>query len=57
MLEPARKCGPEEQISDQDCDRQKRDLEEYAEKAGFEEVEAFRETLSGIQKAKGMGSF
>lgn len=39
--------------SDQDNDRQERDLLEYAERAGFEVVEVFRETLSGIRKAKG----
>jgi DNA invertase Pin-like site-specific DNA recombinase len=39
--------------SDQDCDRQERDLLEYAERAGFEVVETFKETLSGIRKAKG----
>ena len=39
--------------SDQDNDRQERDLSEYAERAGFEVVAVFRETLSGIRKAKG----
>lgn len=39
--------------SDQDCDRQERDLKEYAQRAGFEVVEVFKETLSGIRKAKG----
>jgi DNA invertase Pin-like site-specific DNA recombinase len=39
--------------SDQDNDRQERDLREYAERAGFEIVGVFRETLSGIRKAKG----
>jgi putative DNA-invertase from lambdoid prophage Rac len=39
--------------SDQDCDRQERDLIDYAKRAGFEVVEVFRETLSGIRKAKG----
>jgi putative DNA-invertase from lambdoid prophage Rac len=39
--------------SDQDNDRQERDLCEYAERAGFEIVGVFRETLSGIRKAKG----
>lgn len=38
---------------DQDCDRQERDLLEYAERTGFEVVEVFKETLSGIRKAKG----
>jgi DNA invertase Pin-like site-specific DNA recombinase len=39
--------------SDQDCDRQERDLIDYAKRAGFEVVEVFKETLSGIRKAKG----
>ena len=39
--------------SDQDNDRQERDLRAYAERAGFEIVGVFRETLSGIRKAKG----
>lgn len=39
--------------SDQDNDRQERDLREYAERAGFEIVGVFREMLSGIRKAKG----
>ena len=39
--------------SDQDNDRQERDLKEYAGRAGFEVVAVFRETLSGIRKAKG----
>ncbi len=39
--------------SDQDCDRQERDLLEYAERASFEVVAVFKETLSGIRKAKG----
>ena len=39
--------------SDQDCDRQERDLIDYAERAGFEAVEVFKETLSGMRKAKG----
>ena len=39
--------------SDQDNDRQERDLREYAERAGFLIVGVFRETLSGIRKAKG----
>ncbi len=38
---------------DQDNDRQQRDLKEYAERAGYEVVAVFRETLSGIGKAKG----
>lgn len=33
--------------------RQERDLKEYAERAGFEVVAVFRETLSGVRKAKG----
>ena len=39
--------------SDQDNDLQERDLKEYAERAGLEIVGVFRETLSGIRKAKG----
>ncbi len=39
--------------SDQDNDRQERDLREHAERAGFEIVGVFKETLSGIRKAKG----
>ena len=39
--------------SDQDNDRQERDLRAYAERAGFEVVAVFRETLSGIRMAKG----
>jgi DNA invertase Pin-like site-specific DNA recombinase len=39
--------------SDQDCDRQERDLLEYAQRAGFEVVEVLKETLSGIRRAKG----
>jgi putative DNA-invertase from lambdoid prophage Rac len=39
--------------SDQDNDRQERDLKEYAERAGYQVVAVFRETLSGIRKAKG----
>src|SRR3712207_8584087 len=39
--------------SDQDCDRQERDLIDYAKRADFEVVEVFKETLSGIRKAKG----
>lgn len=38
---------------DQDCDRQERDLIDYAERAGYEVVEVFKETLSGIRKARG----
>ena len=40
-------------ISDQDNVRQERDLKEYAERAGYEVAAVFRETLSGIRKAKG----
>ncbi len=39
--------------SDQDSDRQERDLRAYAERADYEVVAVFRETLSGIRKAKG----
>lgn len=39
--------------SDQDTERQQRDLTEYAERADFEVIEVFKETLSGIRKAKG----
>jgi len=39
--------------SDQDTERQQRDLTEYAERAGYEVVAVFKETLSGIRKAKG----
>jgi putative DNA-invertase from lambdoid prophage Rac len=39
--------------SDQDNDRQERDLLEYADRADFEVVEVFKETLSGIRKSKG----
>lgn len=39
--------------SDQDCDRQEQDLLEYTERAGFEVVEVFKETLSGTRKTKG----
>jgi putative DNA-invertase from lambdoid prophage Rac len=39
--------------SEQDCDRQERDLIDYAERADFEVVEVFKETLSGTRKAKG----
>ncbi len=39
--------------SDQDSDRQERDLRAYAERAGYEVVAVFRETLSGIRKSKG----
>lgn len=38
---------------DQDNDRQERELRDYAERAGYEVVAVFRETLSGIRKAKG----
>ena len=39
--------------SGQDNDRQERDLLEYAERADFEVVAVFKETLSGIRKTKG----
>jgi putative DNA-invertase from lambdoid prophage Rac len=39
--------------ADRDCDRQERNLLEYAERAGFEVVDVFKETLSGIRKARG----
>ena len=39
--------------SDQDNDRQERDLLKYADRADFEVVEVFKETLSGIRKSKG----
>ena len=39
--------------NDQDNYRQERDLLEYAERADFEVVKVFKETLSGIRKAKG----
>lgn len=39
--------------SDQDNDCQERDLRAYAERAGFKIVGVFKETLSGIRKAKG----
>ncbi len=39
--------------SDQDNDRQERDLRAYAERAGYDVTAVFRETLSGIRKAKG----
>ncbi len=38
---------------DQDNECQERDLRAYAERAGFEIVGVFKETLSGIRKAKG----
>lgn len=39
--------------SDQDCDRQERDLVAHAERAGYEVVAVYKETLSGIRKARG----
>jgi putative DNA-invertase from lambdoid prophage Rac len=39
--------------SDQDCDRQERDLFAHAERAGYEVVGVYKETLSGIRKARG----
>lgn len=38
--------------SDQDNDRQELDLRAYAERAGYDVAAVFRETLSGIRKAK-----
>ena len=43
--------------SNQDNERQERDLIEYAERADFEVTEVFKETLSGIRKAKGKQPF
>ena len=39
--------------SDQDCDRQERDLMEHAARAGYEVVGVYKETLSGVRKARG----
>ncbi len=39
--------------SDQDVARQERDLTEHAERAGYEVVGVYKETLSGIRKARG----
>ena len=39
--------------SEQDCDCQERDLMEHAERAGYEVVGVFKETLSGIRKSRG----
>lgn len=39
--------------SDQDNDRQERDLVEYARRADFGVVEVFKETLSGIRRSRG----
>ena len=39
--------------SDQDNDRQERDLMEHAELAGYKVVGVFKETFSGIRQAKG----
>ena len=39
--------------SNQDNERQERDLIEYTERASYEVVEVFKETLSGIRRAKG----
>ena len=39
--------------SDQDNDRRERDLRAYADRAGLNVVAVFRETLSGIRRAKG----
>jgi len=35
--------------TDQDCDRQERDLREFADRAGYEVVEVVRETASGAK--------
>jgi putative DNA-invertase from lambdoid prophage Rac len=34
---------------EQNCDRQERDLREFAERAGYEVVELFKETASGAK--------
>ena len=39
--------------SDQDNDRQERDLKGYAHRADFEVVGVFKETLSAIRNSKG----
>jgi len=39
--------------SDQDNDRQERDLRAYAARAGYEVEAVFRETLSGIRRSRG----
>ncbi len=39
--------------SDQDVARQERDLTEHAARAGYEVVGVYKETLSGIRKARG----
>lgn len=39
--------------SDQDVARQERDLVEYAARAGYDVVGVYKETLSGIRKARG----
>ncbi len=39
--------------SDQDVARQERDLVEYAARAGYEVAGVYKETLSGIRKARG----
>ncbi len=39
--------------SDQDVARQERDLTEHAERAGYEVVGVYKETLSGIRKSRG----
>jgi DNA invertase Pin-like site-specific DNA recombinase len=36
--------------SEQDCDRQERDLREFADRAGYEIVEVHRETASGAKE-------
>ncbi len=37
---------------DQNCDRQVRDLEEYAQRAGYEVVGVFTETVSGVAQVR-----
>ncbi len=39
--------------SEQDTERQERDLRGYADRAGFEVVGVFKETLSGVRKSGG----
>ncbi len=39
--------------SDQDVARQERDLTQHAERAGYEVVGVYKETLSGIRKSRG----
>ncbi len=42
-----------DQTIDQDVARQERDLTEHAERAGYEVLGVYKETLSGIRKARG----